>query len=177
MRRRSSALGSLPIHQLVSQSRRFVVAQRTQADRAASAVCPAHLSLNPCTSPRPRRRLHVRIIEFSMHGFASPGALLVWASLAASTLAAPAELGSASTSAAVGSTSRSLSVNYSGDNALDGPDGDFRKYDNKVVLLRHGEKGRDGSIGLNLRGQKRAKCLRKVRFLAPFARKFRADAT
>ncbi|GAA5995396.1 uncharacterized protein JCM10292_005146 [Rhodotorula paludigena] len=97
-----------------------------------------------------------------MHGFASPGALLVWASLAASTLAAPAELGSASTAAAVGSTSHSLSVNHSGDNALDGPDGDLRKYDNKVVLLRHGEKGRDGSIGLNLRGQKRAKCLRKM---------------
>ncbi|GAA5853271.1 hypothetical protein JCM8547_000263 [Rhodosporidiobolus lusitaniae] len=35
-------------------------------------------------------------------------------------------------------------------------------YHPKILLLRHGEKKSDGSIGLNKVGKKRAKCLRKV---------------
>ncbi|GAA5962900.1 hypothetical protein JCM3765_005912 [Sporobolomyces pararoseus] len=35
-------------------------------------------------------------------------------------------------------------------------------YQNKVYLIRHGEKGSKGETGLNLKGKKRAKCLRKL---------------
>ncbi|GAA5916813.1 hypothetical protein JCM5296_006099 [Sporobolomyces johnsonii] len=35
------------------------------------------------------------------------------------------------------------------------------RYHNKVLLLRHGEKGRNGETGLNIKGKKRAKCLKK----------------
>ncbi|GAA5937213.1 hypothetical protein JCM1841_002328 [Sporobolomyces salmonicolor] len=36
------------------------------------------------------------------------------------------------------------------------------RYHNKILLLRHGEKGRNGETGLNATGKKRAKCLKKV---------------
>jgi len=42
---------------------------------------------------------------------------------------------------------------------------DLYRYQNKVYLIRHGEKGSRGETGLNSKGKKRAKCLRKVRFL------------
>ncbi|GAA5982128.1 hypothetical protein JCM11641_000596 [Rhodosporidiobolus odoratus] len=38
----------------------------------------------------------------------------------------------------------------------------LRTYHPKILLLRHGEKKKDGSVGLNAKGKKRAKCLRKV---------------
>lgn len=37
------------------------------------------------------------------------------------------------------------------------------RHQNTVLLIRHGEKKRDGSVGLNEAGKRRAKCLRKVR--------------
>lgn len=37
------------------------------------------------------------------------------------------------------------------------------RYNNKVLLFRHGEKRSDSSIGLSVKGKKRAQCLRKVR--------------
>jgi len=42
------------------------------------------------------------------------------------------------------------------------PSNDFYRYANKVYLLRHGEKSSDGETGLNSKGKKRAKCLKKV---------------
>jgi hypothetical protein len=36
------------------------------------------------------------------------------------------------------------------------------KFDNAVLLVRHGEKDKDGSIGLNKDGKQRAQCFRKV---------------
>ncbi|GAA6016085.1 hypothetical protein JCM11491_000663 [Sporobolomyces phaffii] len=36
------------------------------------------------------------------------------------------------------------------------------RYQNKVYLIRHGEKGPRGETGLNSKGKKRAKCLRKL---------------
>ncbi|GAA5824793.1 hypothetical protein JCM11251_005344 [Rhodosporidiobolus azoricus] len=36
------------------------------------------------------------------------------------------------------------------------------RYHPKILLLRHGEKSKDGSVGLNEVGKKRAKCLRNV---------------
>lgn len=39
---------------------------------------------------------------------------------------------------------------------------DLYRYQNKVYLIRHGEKGPRGETGLNSKGKKRAKCLRKV---------------
>lgn len=38
-----------------------------------------------------------------------------------------------------------------------------REFDNRVLLVRHGEKDEDGSIGLNKQGRQRAKCFRDVR--------------
>ena len=36
------------------------------------------------------------------------------------------------------------------------------RYNNKILLFRHGEKRSDSSIGLSEKGKKRAQCLRKV---------------
>ncbi|GAA6059224.1 hypothetical protein JCM10212_006617 [Sporobolomyces blumeae] len=36
------------------------------------------------------------------------------------------------------------------------------RYQNKVYLIRHGEKGKKGETGLNSKGKKRAKCLTKL---------------
>ncbi|GAA5825045.1 hypothetical protein JCM3770_004512, partial [Rhodotorula araucariae] len=36
------------------------------------------------------------------------------------------------------------------------------RFSNTVLLLRHGEKKRDGSVGLNAAGKRRAKCLRRL---------------
>lgn len=67
--------------------------------------------------------------------------------LAASTLAAPAD-----------------SATTPSDSTLDAPSSSsLYRYDNKVLLFRHGEKKSDSSIGLSLKGKKRAKCLRNVR--------------
>ncbi|GAA5915689.1 hypothetical protein JCM6882_004117 [Rhodosporidiobolus microsporus] len=46
----------------------------------------------------------------------------------------------------------------------EGEGDDLKKkvYHPKILLLRHGEKSKDGSVGLNEVGKKRAKCLRNV---------------
>lgn len=43
------------------------------------------------------------------------------------------------------------------------------RYSNKVLLFRHGEKRSDSSIGLSVKGKKRAQCLRNVS-LRPYER-------
>lgn len=53
------------------------------------------------------------------------------------------------------------------------PSNDFYRYANKVYLLRHGEKGSDGETGLNSKGKKRAKCLKKVSTVLPWRTTYR----
>ncbi|GAA5899910.1 uncharacterized protein JCM6883_006031 [Sporobolomyces salmoneus] len=56
------------------------------------------------------------------------------------------------------SSSSSLSVSPASSTA----ETDLYRYQNKVYLIRHGEKGSRGETGLNSKGKKRAKCLRKL---------------
>jgi len=37
-----------------------------------------------------------------------------------------------------------------------------KPYPNRVLLIRHGEKPKDGGVGLSRAGRKRAQCVRKV---------------
>ncbi|GAA6012743.1 hypothetical protein JCM10207_005347 [Rhodosporidiobolus poonsookiae] len=47
-------------------------------------------------------------------------------------------------------------------NSEPAPLDDLKPYHPKILLLRHGEKAKDGSVGLNADGKARAECLRKV---------------
>ncbi|BGP34866.1 hypothetical protein JCM10296v2_006690 [Rhodotorula toruloides] len=75
-----------------------------------------------------------------------PTSSAILALLATSCLAAPAN---------PPATTRNLSVDPPSSSSL-------FAYDNKVLLFRHGEKKSDSSIGLSLKGKKRAKCLRSL---------------
>lgn len=75
---------------------------------------------------------------------------------AASTLAAPTSGAGASPIEAAATSNTDAEIEASG-----------YRYNNKILLFRHGEKRSDSSIGLSEKGKKRAQCLRKVRSVIP----------
>ncbi|GAA5984374.1 hypothetical protein JCM10908_003321 [Rhodotorula pacifica] len=80
--------------------------------------------------------------------------------LSTATLAAPATERAVSIQRASTSADRQVEAPYS-DFKEDDVENTGYRYNNKVLLFRHGEKRSDSSIGLSLKGKKRAQCLRR----------------
>ena len=93
------------------------------------------------------------MIPTSLWSYTALALLTAAGTLAAPTSSAdPTGAGTSSIEAAAASTS-----NTDADLEATG-----YRYNNKILLFRHGEKRSDSSIGLSEKGKKRAQCLRKV---------------